>query len=76
MESRPKGRRECLWGKTMSVVDHIENQVYRLIDEFTLSDEQTEELFLKFANQLPTYEITPKGIEVLEKDFKVGGGTD
>ena len=46
----------------MSVVDHIENQVYRLIDEFTLSDEQTEELFLKFANQLPTYEITPKGI--------------
>ena len=60
----------------MSVVDHIENQVYRLIDEFTLSDEQTEELFLKFDNQLPTYEITPKGIEVLEKDFKVGGGTD
>ena len=60
----------------MSVVDHIENQVYRLIDEFTLSDEQTEELFLKFANQLPTYEIPPKGIEVLQEDFKVGGGTD
>ena len=60
----------------MSVVDHIENQVYRLIDEFTLSDEQTEELFLMFANQLPTYEITPKGIEGLQEDFKVGGGTD
>ena len=63
----------------MSVVDHIENQVYRMIDEFTLSDEQTEELFLKFANALPTYSVTPAGIkelEVLEVDFKVGGGTD
>lgn len=60
----------------MSVVDHIENQVFRLIDEYGLSDDQTEELFLKFANHLPTYEITPKGIEVLEENFKVGGGTD
>ena len=76
MESRPKGRRECLWGKAMSVVDHIENQVYALIDEYTLSDNQTEELFVRFAEALPTYELTPKGIEVLEKDFKVGGGTD
>ena len=76
MESRPKGCRKCLWGKAMSVIDHIENQVYSLIDEFTLSDEQTEELFVRFANALPTYELTPKGIEVLEKDFKVGGGTD
>jgi len=60
----------------MSVVDHIENQVYFLIDEYTLSDDQTEELFVRFANALPTYEITPKGVEVLEEDFKVGGGTD
>tara|TARA_Y100000361_G_scaffold144556_1_gene152703 strand:- start:227 stop:418 length:192 start_codon:yes stop_codon:yes gene_type:complete len=63
----------------MSVVDHIENQVYRMIDEFTLSDEQTEELFLKFANALPTYSVTPAGIkelEILEEDFKAGGGTD
>ena len=59
----------------MSVVDHIENQVYFLIDEYTLSDDQTEELFVRFANALPTYEITPKGVEVLEEDFKVGGGT-
>ena len=76
MESRPKGCRECLWGKAMSVVDHIENQVYALIDEYTLSDNQTEELFVRFANALPTYELTPKGIEVLEEDFKIGGGTD
>ena len=76
MESRPKGRRECLWGKAMSVVDHIENQVYALIDEYTLSDNQTEELFVRFADALPTYELTPKGIEVLDEDFKVGGGTD
>ena len=63
----------------MSVGDHIENQVYRMIDEFTLSDEQTEELFLKFANALPTYTVTPTGIkelEILKEDFKVGGGTD
>ena len=65
-----------MWGKAMSVVDHIENQVYALIDEYTLSDNQTEELFVRFANALPTYELTPKGIEVLEEDFKVGGGTD
>jgi len=60
----------------MSVVDHIENQVYALIDEYTLSDNQTEELFVRFANALPTYELTPKGIEVLDEDFIVGGGTD
>lgn len=60
----------------MSVIDHIENQVYRLIDEFTLSDEQTEELFVRFADALPTYEVTPKGVEVLEENFKVGGGTE
>lgn len=60
----------------MSVVDHIENEMYRLIDEYTLSDEQTEELFVRFADALPTYELTPKGIEVLDEDFKVGGGTD
>lgn len=63
----------------MSVVDHIENQVYWMIDEFTLSDEQTEELFLRFANALPTYTLTPAGIkelEILKEDFKAGGGTD
>ena len=42
MESRPKGRREYLWGKTMSVVDHIENHVYGMIEEYRLSDEQAE----------------------------------
>jgi len=76
MESRPKGSRECLWGKIMSVVDHIENHVYGMIDEYRLDDNQVEELFVRFADQLPTYELTPKGIEVLEEDFKVGGGTD
>ena len=62
--------------KKNDVVDHIENEMYRLIDEYTLSDEQTEELFVRFADTLPTYELTPKGIEVLDEDFKVGGGTD
>lgn len=76
MESRPKGSRECLWGKAMSVVDHIENHVYGMIEEYRLSDEQAEELFVRFAEALPTYELTPKGIEVLEEDFKVGGGTE
>ena len=38
----------------MSVVDHIENEMYRMIDEYTLSDEQTEELFVRFADALPT----------------------
>ena len=47
-----------------------------MIEEYRLSDEQAEELFVRFADQLPTYELTPKGIEVLEEDFKVGGGTD
>ena len=56
---RPKGCRECLWGETMSVVDYRRIK-YRLIDEFTLSDEQTEELFVRFADQLPTYELTQK----------------
>ena len=60
----------------MSVVDHIERVVYTLIDDFQLEDNQTEDLFLRFAEQLPTYEVTPKGIEVLEEDFKVGGGTE
>ena len=60
----------------MSVVDHIERVVYQLIDDFQLEDDQTEDLFLRFADQLPTYEITPKGVDVLEKQFKVGGGTD
>ena len=76
MESRPKGSRECLWGKAMSVIDHIENHVYGMIEEYRLTDEQAEELFIRFADALPTYELTPKGIEVLEEDFKVGGGTD
>ncbi len=60
----------------MSVVDHIENHVYGMIDEYRLDDNQVEELFVRFADALPTYELTPKGIEVLEEDFKVGGGTD
>jgi hypothetical protein len=60
----------------MSVVDHIERVVYSLIDDFQLEDNQTEDLFLRFANALPTYEVTLKGIEVLEDDFKVGGGTN
>lgn len=60
----------------MSVIDHIENHVYGMIDEYRLDDNQVEELFVRFADQLPTYELTPKGIEVLEEDFKVGGGTD
>ena len=53
----------------MSVVDHIENHVYGMIEEYRLSDEQTEELFVRFADALPTYELTPKGIEVLDEDF-------
>lgn len=60
----------------MSVIDHIERVVYQLIDDFQMTDNQTEELFVRFAEALPTYTITPKGIEVLEKDFKVGGGTE
>ena len=60
----------------MSVVDHIENHVYGMTEEHRLDDNQVEELFVRFADQLPTYELTPKGIEVLEEDFKVGGGTD
>ena len=63
----------------MSVVDHIENQVYRLIDMYQLSDDQSEQLFLKFANSLPTYTVTPKGEKIVdlveEDDFKAGGGT-
>jgi zona occludens toxin (predicted ATPase) len=63
----------------MSVVDHIENQVYRLIDMYQLSDDQSEQLFLKFANSLPTYNVTPKGEKIVdlveEDDFKAGGGT-
>lgn len=60
----------------MSVIDHIENHVYGMIDEYRLDDNQVEELFVRFADALPTYELTPKGIEVTEEDFKVGGGTD
>ena len=64
----------------MSVIDHIENQVYRLIDMYQLTDDQSEELFLKFANSLPTYIVTPKGQEIVDlveqDDFKAGGGTD
>ena len=60
----------------MSVIDHIERVVYQLIDDFQMTDNQTEELFVRFAEALPTYEITQKGIEVLEKDFKAGGGTE
>lgn len=60
----------------MSVVDHIENYVYNLIEEHRLDDNQVEELFVRFADALPTYELTAKGIEVLEENFKVGGGTD
>jgi len=57
----------------MSVVDHIENHVYRLIEEHRLDDNQAEELFVRFADALPTYTLTPKGQEYLDK---VGGGTD
>ena len=60
----------------MSVVDHIENHVYGMIEEYRLTDEQAQELFIRFADALPTYELTPKGIKVMEDDFKVGGGTD
>ena len=60
----------------MSVVDHIENHVYGMIEEHRLDDNQVEELFVRFAVQLPTYEVTSKGIEVLEEDFKVAGGTE
>jgi len=60
----------------MSVIDHIERVVYTLIHDYRLEDNQTEDLFLRFAEQLPTYEVTPKGIAVLEEDFKVGGGTE
>ena len=65
-----------MWGKAMSVIDHIENYVYGMIEEHRLDDNQVEELFVRFADQLPTYELTPKGIKVMEEDFKVGGGTD
>lgn len=57
----------------MSVVDHLENHVYRLIEEHRLDDNQAEELFVRFADALPTYTLTPKGQEYLDK---VGGGTD
>ena len=60
----------------MSVIDHIERVVYQLIDDFQMTDNQTEELFVRFADALPTYEVTPKGVEVLEENFKVGGGTE
>jgi hypothetical protein len=57
----------------MSVVDHIENEVYRMIDEYRLDDGQQEDLFLRFSNALITYDITEAGKEYLDK---VGGGTD
>ena len=64
----------------MSVIDHIENEVYRLMDIYQLSDDQSEQLFLKFANSLPTYTVTPKGQKIIDlveqEDFKAGGGTD
>ena len=57
----------------MSVVDHIENEVYRMIDEYQLDDGQQEDLFLRFSNALITYDITEAGKEYLDK---VGGGTE
>ena len=64
----------------MSIIDHIENHVYGMIEEYRLDDNQAEELFVRFANALPTYNLTPKGMEVVElieqDDFKPGGGTD
>jgi len=64
----------------MSVIDHIENEVYRLMDIYQLSDDQSEQLFLKFANSLPTYTVTAKGQKIIDlveqEDFKAGGGTD
>lgn len=60
----------------MSVVDHIENHVYGMIEEHRLDDNQVEELFVRFANALPTYEITPKGEEYLLDLDKIGGGTE
>tara|TARA_A200000159_G_C7300881_1_gene330105 strand:+ start:165 stop:356 length:192 start_codon:yes stop_codon:yes gene_type:complete len=62
------------------VIDHIERLVYQLIDDFQMTDEQTEELFVRFADALPTYNLTQKGQEIVDlveqKDFKAGGGTD
>jgi len=64
----------------MSILDHIENHVYRLIEEHRLDDNQAEELFVRFADALPTYTLTPKGQEIVDlieqEDFKAGGGTD
>jgi len=64
----------------MSIVDDIENHVYSLIEEHRLDDNQTEELFVRFADALPTYSLTPKGQEIVDlvkqEDFKAGGGTD
>jgi hypothetical protein len=64
----------------MSIVDDIENHVYSLIEEHRLDDNQAEELFVRFANALPTYSLTPKGQEIVDlveqEDFKAGGGTD
>lgn len=64
----------------MSVIDHIERVVYTLIDDFQMTDDQTEELFVRFADALPTYNLTPKGQEIVDlveqEDFKAGGGTD
>ena len=53
----------------MSVIDHIENHVYGMIDEYRLDDNQVEELFVRFADQLPTYELTPKGIGHVGRRF-------
>jgi len=64
----------------MSIVDHIEDHVYNLIEEHRLDDNQAEELFVRFADALPTYTLTPKGQKIVdlvdEDDFKVGGGTN
>jgi len=62
------------------IIDHIERVVYTLIDDFQMTDDQTEELFVRFADALPTYNLTPKGQEIVDlveqEDFKAGGGTD
>jgi hypothetical protein len=54
--------------------------VYGLIEQHRLDDNQAEELFVRFADALPTYTLTPKGQEIVDlveqEDFKAGGGTD
>lgn len=62
------------------IIDHIERLVYTLIDDYQMTDSQTEELFVRFADALPTYTLTPKGQEIVDlieqENFKAGGGTD